>query len=637
MVSDRSVKAAARGRDRVTRASPALDSPRSLSAILAGMRSPMAQRVSLILVLGLFCLPLFVDLGRGDVGNDEAIYSFAVDRILETGDWLNPRSSTSETMVFLEKPPLKFWIVAAPIRLGLLPHDEFGLRFWDAAFGALAFLCVFGLGTMLAGPLCGLVAVFILFAYQPLLFDHGLRSNNMEAALVLSYGGGMFHFLRWSAAEGPGQRRTHAIATGLYFVLGFMTKFVAAIFLPAVIGLCALLIPSYRAALRRDWRAWAVSTLLVIGLCAPWFVYAHVRYGNLLWETILGAHVFQRFTRFVDPMHVEPWFYYAVTIYERLSGSGTFWLVVVGLLVLLVESVRQRRREGAVILAWAVVPLVLISAGTSKLYHYVYPFLPPLALAGGYLIARLTQIGPALLRHASGAVGDRIGRLAPPVGSFLSGVWVRRAAVGVIALAGVAAVVGALEIPIRFRLSSAVVLKNTGVLRPLLVMLLVGVLTRAGARVSAFVVALVAVGIMPLAQYGATLARLPVHREPLKALSSCLQRVESSLPPAARPGIYVDVPDPAMQHPLYYYFRRVRPWVAAETVADPVISRYLEDPGAARPVLIWQPTFQQFMRERWDGGPARAADLAREPVFDSLVLLPGPYAVCGRTRDSQNR
>ena len=31
------------------------------------------------------------------------------------GDWLEPKSSPSETEVFLEKPPLKFWIVAAPI------------------------------------------------------------------------------------------------------------------------------------------------------------------------------------------------------------------------------------------------------------------------------------------------------------------------------------------------------------------------------------------------------------------------------------------------------------------------------------------------------------------------------------------
>ena len=73
------------------------------------------------LVLLLFCLPLFVGLGRADLETDEAIYSFAVDRILEIGDWLQPKSSPSETAVFLEKPPLKFWIVAAPIKRRAAP------------------------------------------------------------------------------------------------------------------------------------------------------------------------------------------------------------------------------------------------------------------------------------------------------------------------------------------------------------------------------------------------------------------------------------------------------------------------------------------------------------------------------------
>ncbi len=95
------------------------------------------SRPWLALVLALFCLPLFIGLGREDVLDDEAIYSFAVERILETGDWLEPKSIPHETWAFLEKPPLKFWIVAAPIRFGLLPHNEFGIRFWDALFGAL--------------------------------------------------------------------------------------------------------------------------------------------------------------------------------------------------------------------------------------------------------------------------------------------------------------------------------------------------------------------------------------------------------------------------------------------------------------------------------------------------------------------
>src|SRR5471032_2079873 len=101
-----------------------------------------AQRVGLALVVVAFCLPLFVGLGKCDLQTDESIYSFSVDRMLESGDWLAPKASPYEDAPFLEKPPLKVWIVALPIRLGLLPHDEFGLRFWDAVFGGLAFLYV---------------------------------------------------------------------------------------------------------------------------------------------------------------------------------------------------------------------------------------------------------------------------------------------------------------------------------------------------------------------------------------------------------------------------------------------------------------------------------------------------------------
>ena len=139
------------------------------------------------LVLILFCLPLFFGLRNVDLETDEAIYSYAVDRILEIGDWLEPKLSPFENEPFLEKPPLKFWLVAAPIKAGLLPDDELGFRFLDALMGGVAFLYVFAIGYRLAGPVCGLVAVLLLFVHEPLLFDHGIRGNNMEAPLLLAY------------------------------------------------------------------------------------------------------------------------------------------------------------------------------------------------------------------------------------------------------------------------------------------------------------------------------------------------------------------------------------------------------------------------------------------------------------------
>ena len=200
--------------------------------------------VGMALVVVLFCVPLFVGLDRTDVENDEAGYSFGVEKMLETGDWLTPRGIYLGAPPFFEKPPLKFWIVALPIRLGLLPASPFGLRFWDALMGSVALLYVFAIGRRLAGPVCGVVAVLLLFTHAPLILTHGLRTNNMEAPLLLQYAGTVYHYLAWRSA-GP-RSRGHLMAIALYFVLGFMTKFVAALFAPLVLVIAVVLNPDDR-------------------------------------------------------------------------------------------------------------------------------------------------------------------------------------------------------------------------------------------------------------------------------------------------------------------------------------------------------------------------------------------------------
>src|SRR4051812_25464454 len=95
--------------------------------------------LGLFVILLFFGAPLFIGLRSWDIRNDEAIYDYAVERIVETGDWLTPRSIPHDDP-FIEKPPLKFWMVAAAIKSGVLPWDEFGLRAIDAALGAIAFI-----------------------------------------------------------------------------------------------------------------------------------------------------------------------------------------------------------------------------------------------------------------------------------------------------------------------------------------------------------------------------------------------------------------------------------------------------------------------------------------------------------------
>lgn len=351
-------------------------------------RAWRAPWLGMALVIVLFCVPLFKGLDRQDFDNDEAIYSFSVDTMLKSGDWLTPRMIPSETVAFLEKPPLKFWIVGLPIRWGLLPANEFGMRFWDALMAGIAFLYIFAIGRRLANPLCGIVAVFVLFMHSPLVLEHGLRTNNMEAAVFLTYAAGVYHFLAWRRS-GP-DARGHVFAMALYFVLGFMTKDVAALFLPAILGIAALLKHEDRVRLYFQWRSFLIAAVVAMALIAPWFIFQYRVPNSHVFDIMFGAHVVKRFTSYLDPAHLQPWPFYFRHLWALLRAERFAWIVVAGAILILWRTVRHRWLEGALLILWFALPMIAISAGTSKLYHYAYPFLPPVALAGGYFIASVS-------------------------------------------------------------------------------------------------------------------------------------------------------------------------------------------------------------------------------------------------------
>jgi 4-amino-4-deoxy-L-arabinose transferase-like glycosyltransferase len=367
--------------------------------------SRQSAGLGLIAVVGLFCVPLFVGLDRWDLANDESIYSYSVDRILETGEWLTPRL-IPEDGPFLEKPPLKFWMVAGLIQSGLLPQNALGMRALDAVFGALAFVYVFALGRRLSGPLCGVIAVLVLFTFDLLLVDHGLRSNNMEAALVLAYCGGIYHFARWEDADAAGRRLPHALAVAGFFVLGFMTKFVAALFLPVVAAAAFAVQPGALSRLRAGWRDWGLAALLVLAATAPWFVYEAVHEGDALWQTMFGVHVYTRFTSSLNPEHLHPWHYYYSMTWLVFSRAGSQWLALVGLATLAATALTGRPWLARLLFIWWLLPFALISLGSSKLIHYAYPFLPPIALGAGVAVAFAYRVVAAAFmnRRVAGAL-----------------------------------------------------------------------------------------------------------------------------------------------------------------------------------------------------------------------------------------
>ena len=600
------------------------------------MREGLSRPLWLAVVVVAFCIPLFVGLGRTDMENDEAIYSYAVDGILRTGDWLNPLSSPHDDAIFLEKPPLKFWIVAAPIKLGLLPHDEFGLRVWDALFGAISFLYVFALGRRLAGPLCGVIAVMSLFVYWPLLFEHGLRNNNMEAPLVLCYCGGVYHYVAWASAASngdEGKRRRHVLAIFLYFFLGFMTKFVAALFLPIVLGVLTIIDRGARTRLVSDWRRWALGVVLFFAFASPWFIYQQIVAGSHLWSVILGTHVVMRMTVSIDPSHIHPWDYYFKKIFQELEYAGIAWLALIGAVLLIVTAAREGREKrlpAIAILTWFIVPMGLISMGTSKLHHYAYPFLPPVALAAGF--------GPAWLIEWSRPYMDR---LMSALDVRLDAWRGRGTAVRTVllTLAGIAIVIAIATLivgQLQLHIGDTVVFRNSRVSRPLLLALLLATVAGRGVLAARLLVPLMLlVAVLPTARYEETLRLTERGDHSMRSARDCLMQVRARELAAGRrpPSIFAIGEQKWMLHSHYYYFHHLGKWERSELLDERVVERGLFSPGEERPILIGDADYQTLKGTH--GAALLAVPALR--MREVLLLMPGPYAICDPVKQSADK
>jgi hypothetical protein len=368
--------------------------------------------------------------------------------------------------------------------------------------------------------------------------------------------------------------------------------------------------------------------MLVGALILPWFVWAHLRYGAFLWQTIFGQHVYTRFTTFLDPSHVEPWYFYPVAVYGRFSDAGAGLLVAAAFVVLVVQTIRRRWGHGLLIVLWFVLPVAAISSGTSKIYHYVFPFLPPLALAAGYAATLLVLLGPAPLARAVARLDRYLAAGRPRIAAALRGRAGRTALMTVAAGAASLAIVSIVVGQVRWEVADGVSLRSSGVLRPTVVAVASALLAGAGRRHSRLVVALLVAGLLPLPGYARSLSLMRERGHPLRSARDCVQRVQAEEGQQLAPGLYVDLPEGRLSHPANYYARAIRPWTRASPADVETPARLIREPRAWRPILTWEDRYRELVH-----APAASALHAPHAVVefaDALLVLPGPYAACGR-------
>ena len=363
----------------------------------------MLRKSWMVGAAALFCTILWFALlaHRPLFDPDEGRYAEIPSEMLSGGDWVIPHLNG---LVYLEKPPLQYWLTALAFRC--FGEHEFAARLCTGLAGYLSLLIVFFLGRSLWGLEAGVRA--LLFTAASILFvllGHQLTLDMTLSACLLA---ALSCFLM---AQVRGEAwRAWMLGCWAAMALAVLTK-----------GLIGVLIPA--AALgayilwQRDWNLLRSLNLrwglpLFAAIAAPWFVLAARANPQFLKFFFIREH----FQRFLTPIEhrTEPWWFFAPVLVVGIMP----WLPQAARALVggVARDVPRGQFDAARMLwIWSVFVVVFFSFSDSKLIPYILPAVPVLALLcarpksgdgrgsvlAGALLSLATAMG--LLAYASGA------------------------------------------------------------------------------------------------------------------------------------------------------------------------------------------------------------------------------------------
>lgn len=346
-------------------------------AVLAESIEPEAESASLLtrgvcigvilLSLAVMWLPAF---DQPLFPPDEGRYGCASMIMADGGSWIIP---IREGQPHLTKPPLTYWLQA--LSLKCFGHNEFALRLPSLLAGSLTLMLVASFGWRLAGPRVGAMAAALLSmmplfaAVSHVAITDPLLTLFWFAALAFGY----------SAIEKPSN--ANVVVFWAAIALGLLTKGPLALTPLGILIIWLLFGGRIRqlAALR------PLIGLLSIVPLAIWVL--------LVWMQQHGAFaIWQR--EIIDRVrgsgdHTEPpWFYVPVFIIGFLPV--TVMLVIPGWNIPFRSAwTRLRAADTGSLLGLAViVPLILFCAMGGKLWTYLLPLAPPMALLTAMMLDR---------------------------------------------------------------------------------------------------------------------------------------------------------------------------------------------------------------------------------------------------------
>ena len=287
---------------------------------------------------------------------DEARYGEVVREMLNNGNYLVP---TLDGRPYSDKPPFYFWILA--IQASITGVNTFSFRIVTflsmLAFGA----CFFIFSRRLIGTNRAMWAEFILLTSMLYLVAGNIVRMDLLMALFVLLS---LHYFMSAVDEGSAKKGLWG--HGLAF-LALMVKGPLGVAFPLLGAMAYAFVQDRWKGIRRLKLLYGLIFDFVV-VCT-WIGYLYICGHKVYLEDIVIRQIWSRSVK--SWSHPEPFYFYALVMFPLLMP----WLPFVW------QGFRQApKRVIRVILCWFLPGFVLISAISGKLFIYLGPILPAIAL-----------------------------------------------------------------------------------------------------------------------------------------------------------------------------------------------------------------------------------------------------------------
>ncbi|MFH2019548.1 MAG: hypothetical protein ABII80_02965, partial [bacterium] len=237
--------------------------------------------------------------------------------------------------------------------------SAFGARLLMPLFAIYTLFVVYRIGTRLGSWKHGLIAAGVLATFN--LFLGRTRAVNIDMPLLAGITTTLLLLLEnrssWKVAL--------AISISVLFngPTGFLTMIIA---LPLFFSK------------KRKYLLHTIYYLLLIIL--PWHLYTYLKYGTEYITPYLSEQVFRRATAQIE-FHFEDRWYYFVYLYENL-GLGVLLVAAIGGIFSVRQFISRSKNRifHLTLLWWVFIPLSIFTLAKTRLFWYILPVYPALAL-----------------------------------------------------------------------------------------------------------------------------------------------------------------------------------------------------------------------------------------------------------------